>query len=92
MLCFLSQFARAGNDDFGFNCLAKKFDKQAKAGVVTEISDEKWGYEVTIENKTFKEMAGLGIKYIPFFKQEHLGSKAAASSRHNPLAISTGNE
>ena len=36
---------------------------------------------VTIENKTFKDLSGLEMKYVIFFKHEKLGGRDAATPR-----------
>jgi len=42
----------------------------------TNKKKEDWVYDVTIENKTFKDMANVEVKYLIFFKREKLGVKA----------------
>ena len=46
--------------------------KKASDGGANEIK-EHWVYDVTIENKTFKELSDLDLKYVVFFTQERLG-------------------
>ena len=48
----------------------------------TNKTKEFWVYDVTIENKTFKELTGVEIKYTIFFKQEKQGSKEAPAQVH----------
>jgi hypothetical protein len=77
--------AHAGLDDLEFSCVAKKFDQTTKLGSMggdANVTKEQWGYEVTLENKAFKDLTGLEIKYIAFYKTEQLGSKAAPVLRH----------
>jgi hypothetical protein len=77
--------AYGGLDDLEINCVAKKFDQTTKVsagGGDANVTKEQWGYEVTIENKEFKDLTGLEIKYITFYKQEQLGSKAAPVLKH----------
>jgi hypothetical protein len=52
--------------------------KKASDGGANETK-EHWVYDVTIENKTFKELTNLDLKYVIFFKKEKLGVKAAAT-------------
>jgi hypothetical protein len=75
----------AGFDDLEINCVAKKYEettKLSKGGGDANVTKEQWGYEVTLENKTFKDLTGLEIKYITYYKQAQLGSKAAPVLRH----------
>ena len=51
-------------------------------GKGTNRTKENWIYEVTLENKTFKALAGLEIKYTIFFTQEKLGVKADPTPHH----------
>ena len=71
--------AIAGNFDVEIHCSPKRVDqtvKKASDGGASETK-EHWVYDVTIENKTFKELTNLDLKYVIFFKQEQLGVKAA---------------
>ena len=77
------QSSLAGNFDVEIHCVAKRVDqtvKKASDGGVNETK-EHWVYDMTIENKTFKELTNLDLKYVIFFKQEKLGVKAAATPR-----------
>jgi hypothetical protein len=83
----------AGTFDLEIHCAPKSTDAlrpAATAGHV-QITKEHWTYDVTIENKTFKDMSGLEMKYIIFLKQEKIGQQDAASmQRHNgstPIAL-----
>ncbi len=71
---------RAGNIDMEIHCSPKQMDAIGKASVRGHVnkSKERWAYDVTIENKTFKDLAGVEVKYIIFFNREKLGDKAAA--------------
>ena len=74
---------RAANFDVEIHCVAKRVSQEVKkasdGGAAT--TKEHWVYDVTIENKTFKDLANLEVKYIIFFKQEQLGVKAEATPR-----------
>ena len=77
-----SPAARAGMEDLEMNCVAKKFDQAAKVGSAggdANVTREQWGYEVTLENKAFKDLTGLEIKYITFYKTEQLAPRPAPS-------------
>ena len=63
------------NLDVGIHSVAKRIDqtiKKASDGGANETK-EHWVYDVTIENKTFKELTNLDLKYVIFFAQERLG-------------------
>ncbi len=66
--------AHMTKDTFGQPILA--------VGGGTNKTNENWVYDVTIENKTFKELAGVEIKYTIFFKQEKQGTKEAPTQVH----------
>jgi len=73
----------AGNLDVDIHCFSKKLDenvKKASEGGANRTK-EHWVYEVTVENRTFKELANLDVKYVIFFKQEQLGVKAPPTPR-----------
>jgi hypothetical protein len=42
---------------------------------------ERWVYDLTIENKTFRELTNLERKYVIFFTQARLGLEADPSKR-----------
>ena len=70
--------AIAGNFDVEIHCSPKRIDqsvKKASDGGANETK-ERWVYDVTIENKTFKELTILDLKYVIFFTEERLGMKA----------------
>src|SRR5712664_1152041 len=72
-----------GNFDLEIHCVARRVDqtvKKASDGGANETK-EHWVYDVTIENKTFKELANIDLRYVIFFKQEQLGVKAAPTLR-----------
>jgi hypothetical protein len=73
----------AGNFDFEIHCFPNRIDQSVKKvsdGGANETK-EHWIYDVTIENKTFKELTNLDLKYVIFFTQERLGVKADATKR-----------
>src|SRR5947207_8216780 len=70
--------AIAGNFDVEIHCFPKRVDqtvKKASDGGANETK-ERCIYDVTIENKTFKELSNLDLKYVVFFTQERIGVKA----------------
>jgi len=74
----------AGNSDVEIHCTPKKVDEQVRKASDggANTTKEHWTYDVTVENKTFKDLANLDVKYAIFFQQEKLGVKAAATPRH----------
>src|SRR5260370_42672944 len=96
VLCFVvalilaAQSSVAGNLDVEIHCSPKRIDqsvKKASDGGANETK-EHWVYDVTIENKTFKELTNLDLKYVIFFKQEQLGVKAAATPKQQSGSFS----
>ena len=72
---WLGDVAVAGNLDLDIHCVARRIDqtvKKASDGDANETK-EHWVYDVTIENRTFKELTNLDFKYVIFFTQERLG-------------------
>jgi len=79
-----------GNSDLDIHCVPKKVDenvKKASDGGANTVK-EHWTYEVTVENRTFKELANLEVKYVIFFKQEQLGVKDAPAIQHQTGSFS----
>jgi hypothetical protein len=74
----------AGNTDVEIHCVPKKLDEAVKKASDggANTTKEHWRYEVTVENKTFKELGNLEVKYAIFLKQEQLGTKSAPTPRH----------
>jgi hypothetical protein len=70
--------AIAGNFDVEIHCFPKRVDqtvKKASDGGANETK-EHWVHDVTIENKTFKELSNLDLKYVVFFTQERFGGES----------------
>src|SRR2546428_8779119 len=90
VLALLSDLSRAGNFDVEIHCVPKRVDqnvKQASDGGAA-VTKEHWVYDVTIENKTFKDLANLEVKYNIFFKQEQLGVKGPPAPRRQSGSFS----
>jgi len=82
--------AIAGNFDVEIHCFPKRVDqtvKKASDGGANETK-EHWIYDVTIENKIFKELSNLDLKYVVFFTQERLGVKADPTKRQQSGSFS----
>jgi hypothetical protein len=58
-------FSRAAGTDVEIHCTPKKVDATApqnsNGGSMTS-SKEHWNYEITVENKTFKPLAGFDVR------------------------------
>src|SRR5438874_11251190 len=83
-LLLIANAVVAGNFDVEIHCIPKKVNEQVRKASDggANVTKEHWTYEVTVENKTFKDLANLDVKYAVFFKQEQLGTKTAATPRH----------
>lgn len=72
----LALAARAGDGDLDVSCQPKKIEDKVTAQKSDEVSKtQKWGYSITVENKTFKPLDDLEVKYIIFYRHEYLGIK-----------------
>ena len=84
---------RAEISDVEIHCIPKKVDasgnQNSPSGSIMR-EKERWSYDVTIENKTFKDLSGLEMKYVIFFKQEKLGGRDAATSRRQSGSLTIG--
>jgi len=70
------------NPDLVINPVLKKFDEKkstinATNGATVTEKEEHWGYITTLENKSFKPIPDLQLKYIVFYKQDTIGMKSA---------------
>lgn len=86
----LPTLVQAGNLDVEMHCSPRKAGEKVDQGSGPggkSVANEDWVYDFTIENKTFKDLANLEIKYVIFFNQEHLGKKEVpAASRQTGTA------
>ncbi len=82
--------AIAGNFDVEIHCFPKRIDQSVRTASDGGVNQtrERWFYDLTIENKTFKEPINVDLKYVIFFKQEQLGVKAAATPRQQSGSFS----
>ena len=82
--------AIAGNFDVEIHCFPKRIDQSVRTASDGGVNQtrERWIYDLTIENKTFKELTNVDLKYVIFFKQEQLGVKAAATPRQQSGSFS----
>jgi hypothetical protein len=90
---FIGTDLRADISQVEIHCVPKKVDtngnQPSRAGHVTRTK-EHWSYDVTVENKTFKDLSGLEMKYVIFFNKEKLAARDAAASRRQNGSLSIG--
>jgi len=60
---------------FAFTSSQKKLEGEQKTTGDEIISREQWAYNVTVENKSFRDLENLEIKYILFMKPDIAGQK-----------------
>ena len=83
-LLVVPPFVLAGNSDVEIHCMPKKVDEQVRKASDggANTTKEHWRYDITVENKTFKDLGTLDVKYAVFFKTEQLGVKADPTPKH----------
>ena len=93
---FLALSVASGRSEISeieIHCVPKKVDGNAnqpsRAGHVTRAK-EHWAYDVTVENKTFKDLSGLEMRYVIFFNKEKLAARDAAASRRQAGSLTIG--
>lgn len=79
MLCglvCLTNASMAGNSDLEIHVVPRGLDHNEKRTGTGSGTDtvEHWVYDITIENKTFKELTDLQVTYNAFYKHERFGS------------------
>jgi len=82
--------AIAGNFDVEIHCFPKRIDQSVRTASDGGVNQtrERWVYDLTIENKTFKELINIDLKYVIFFTQERLGVKAYPAKRQQSGSFS----
>jgi hypothetical protein len=93
LLALFAVSSRAQISDVEIHCVPKKVDASANQNSASGSimrAKERWSYDVTIENKTFKDLSGLEMKYVIFFKQEKLAVKDAATTRRQSGSVTIG--
>jgi hypothetical protein len=73
---------------FGFTVEPKRLDGQMLDTGSKIITDEQWAYEVTVENRCFRDLENMEIQYIVFMKPTIPGQKMIAG--HVKLRRKTG--
>jgi hypothetical protein len=89
-IAFAINTAVAGNFDLEIHCVPRRVNqtvRKASDGGANETK-EYWVYDVSIENKTFKELADVDVRYVIFFTQEQLGVKAPPNKRQRTGSFS----
>lgn len=85
--------ALAGSMDIEIHVQPKQTDqsgtKTANGGSAYK-SKEHWIYDVSLENKSFKQLDGLEFKYVVFFKREKFGSTDPAESQRQNGSVTLG--
>jgi hypothetical protein len=74
---FAAASAIAAPNDFEIKLETKCLSKERSSTSIEKISREQWAYNVTVEDKSAKDHAGLEIKYILFASDVKPGSRAA---------------
>ena len=72
----------AGMSDLDIHCTPKESDaggRQTSVRGTVNKAKEHWLYEISMENRSFKDMSGLQVKYIIFVKREKLGTSDPAA-------------
>ncbi|MEY2537045.1 MAG: hypothetical protein QOG67_785 [Verrucomicrobiota bacterium] len=90
---FVAAGARAGTADMEIHVQPKQTDQsgvKAQGGGSRFASKEHWIYDVAIESKSFKQLDGLELKYVIFYKQEKFGSKDPAEEKRIKGSVSIG--
>ena len=68
----------------------KQSGVQAQAGGSRFHSQEQWAYDVTVENKSFKPLEGLELRYVVFSKHEKFGSTDPAETKRANGSLTIG--
>ncbi len=87
------ELVAAGFGDLEIHIQPKQVNQtgvQAQAGATRFHTQEHWLYEVTVENKSFKPLDGLELRYVVFSKHEKFGSKDPAEMKRATGSLSIG--
>src|SRR5438477_11161233 len=83
----------AGSIDLEIHVQPNQTDQsgiQAQGGGSRYHSKEHWLYAMSIENKSFKQLDGLDVKYVIFSKHEKFGSTDPAEQKRTIGGVSVG--
>ncbi len=84
---------RAGSMDLEIHVQPNQTDQsgiQTQGGGSRYHTKEHWLYEVNIENKSFKQMDGLEVRYVIFSTHEKFGSTDPAEQKRTTGSMSVG--
>ncbi len=73
--------ALAADYSFDFKTEKKKVEGKRSTSIDMQKMDEKWAYNVEIDNHSFKDISGVEIKYVVFYKVVQAGSKVEKDKR-----------
>jgi len=80
VVCLISTLASQACEtcSFGFSAAPKKLNGEMMAKGSRIISREQWAYEVTVENRCFRDLRNMEIQYIVFMKPDIPGQRMIA--------------
>lgn len=67
---FVTGLVHADPVNLTVTSMKKRFDVERKESVDAKMSYEKWGYSITIENKSFKNLEDLEVQYRQYMLDE----------------------
>ena len=98
LFCSITAFLTVAQLDAGLSDIeihvqpkqTKQSGVQPQGGGTRHHTQEQWGYDVTIENKSFKQLDGLELRYVIFSKHEKFGSKDPAETKRANGSLTIG--
>src|SRR6478736_1111406 len=85
----LSGAVHAEPANFTVTSTKKRFDVERRESVSTKFSNEKWGYSIIIENKSFKNLQDLNVEYRQYLVDDVV--KGEPTLKAIPGSIKIGN-
>jgi hypothetical protein len=85
----LSAVALAAPLNLTVTSLKKRFDVERSQGASSKQSSEKWGYTITIENKSFKNLENLQVEYRQYKMDEVIRGEAKLKAIPGKTTIPT---
>ena len=83
----LAALALAAPLNFTVTSLKKRFDVERSQSAGSKQSNEKWGYTITIENKTFKDLENLEVEYRQYKYDEVIRGEAKLKAVPGKITI-----
>ena len=68
--------------NLAFSSNKRRFDVERTATTSTNLSTEKWGYKVTVENKSFKQLEPMEVEYRVFLLDDERNLKKPKLKAH----------